>query len=1089
MTSLVKHNPGFLSDREVIEAYCVRINELDSIKEMLLECDQNSNPHRIVIGPRGSGKTMLLRRVAAEIRLDSYLTNTYIPVVFSEESYSVSTANEFWLEALLHLSEQSNGYDDQNLDLRLSYRELRSNIHDDSLGNRCLSAMLQFAHQNSRRLVLIVENLNMIFDQGHDDMGWQLRQVLQNEKNVILLASATSQFDEIVNPDCALYNQFVSRQLPALDAEECQVLWNKITGQNRSRRSMKGLRILTGGNPRLLAVLARFGSDLSFSDLMQDLRFLIDDLTTYFKAQIESLPQLERRVYLALAEIWEPATAREVAYLARTDVNKCSAQLNRLIKKGAVEFEGGTDRRKLYYVSERLFNIYYLLRRAHSTSPVVEALIAFMEEYYTTPELIEIAKGMVREIEDIEDDELDFIINAFRRLVNLPQVADDREHLLEWTLSRLPNDRPVASHIVDLRRWIVGDLGVLAPQPFEWFTAEGASMSSEREQEIRSLVQEVLAPLKRDNSTTQRVETIGRLVRTSEQLLQQDCPVEALLIAENVMSVFSKDSNAQIFEQCARVLLFKGAAFGRLREFQKETECYEEAIVRSRKRESKDLRGYRASALMNKGLALSEMDRYRDAIACFDELVSEFRLQKAPQMRQLVAEALANKAAAFHHLDELEQAVEAYSEVDAEFSETPTLEIRQITASVLIQKAWILFKLDRHAEALTTDDLVIGRYGEESDDELSFLVACAMQQKALELKYLERLEDAVSACHAFVDRFKQDESSDIRVRVVQSSYLKIELLRELNNMEEAIDEAVALVEQFAHEEIAEIRHIVANTLFDRASMLSDVGNLDAAIRVIDELEDRFLHDDTHEVREALVRGLVMKCKLLVMQQKSREALKVCDHVEEKFGSVAVPSILVHVAWSYLSKGLVLMQLNDLENARNEFSRITGLYYDSDNSLFDSPVEEALILHATIEIGEGEQNHGIETIGRLLNRHRQPSNENRCKAHLLRAKALLTLKKVDLARDDIEKILELLPECRSFLSETLEVVTKFALRLGIEDALELIAASNSKQLLMPLSVAFELELGRNPRASREVRDLANDIRVDIRKLRPSAHLSE
>ena len=83
----------------------------------------------------------------------------------------------------------------------------------------------------------------------------------------------------------------------------------------------------------------------------------------YFKSHIEALPPQERRVYLALAEIWKPATASEVAKQARLPSSHCSAHLKRLASRGAVVETGGTPRRKEYYLTERLYNIYYLVRK------------------------------------------------------------------------------------------------------------------------------------------------------------------------------------------------------------------------------------------------------------------------------------------------------------------------------------------------------------------------------------------------------------------------------------------------------------------------------------------------------------------------------------------------------------------------------------------------------------------------------------------------------------------------------------------------------------------------------------------------------
>ena len=96
-----KYNPGFLTDEELMASFCVRTAEFDSMVEVLRGCTGTSNPHHIVVGPRGSGKTSLLLRVAAEVRRDQELVvHSFFPVAFAEESYEVASAGEFWLEAL-----------------------------------------------------------------------------------------------------------------------------------------------------------------------------------------------------------------------------------------------------------------------------------------------------------------------------------------------------------------------------------------------------------------------------------------------------------------------------------------------------------------------------------------------------------------------------------------------------------------------------------------------------------------------------------------------------------------------------------------------------------------------------------------------------------------------------------------------------------------------------------------------------------------------------------------------------------------------------------------------------------------------------
>ncbi len=423
VTGIKKYNPGFLSDDEIVASFCVRNAELESLLESLYSSTGNSNAHSLVIGPRGSGKSHLLLRVAAEIRRNESLSGFY-PIVFAEESYEVSTIGEFWLGCLEYLAEQA--VEEERADLRLSHGDLRTVRDDRELANRCLGSILDYADRHGKRMVLVVENLNMLFaDMGDPDAGWRLRHTLQTEPRIVLLGSATSRFDEIDHPDHALYDLFRVVTLHPLDIGECVSLWRTVSGREAEERVVRPLQILTGGNPRLLAIIARFGAGSSFDDLMDSLLDLVDDHTEYFKSHLESLPPQERRIYLALATLWRPATAREVAEQARMDVNVTSALLKRLVERGAVTIDGGTPRRRQYYLTERLYNIYYLLRRGSGESQVVKALIDFMACLYSPAVVWDAFSGAIRHVPDVR--------TLRPRLADLfaERMLDEADHLAE----------------------------------------------------------------------------------------------------------------------------------------------------------------------------------------------------------------------------------------------------------------------------------------------------------------------------------------------------------------------------------------------------------------------------------------------------------------------------------------------------------------------------------------------------------------------------------------------------------------------------------------------------------------------------------
>ncbi|HRI68664.1 MAG TPA: tetratricopeptide repeat protein [Polyangium sp.] len=389
----MKNNPAFLDRDELIRGFVVRQADLKLLTERLHEHNDGPCQHMLVIAPRGMGKTTLVLRVVADVQLDKALATKWYPIVFSEESYEVATAAELWLEALGHLGRQTQDFRWQN-----AYRDLKSERDEQRLYDRALGRLMDFADEQKKKLLIVVENLNMILhEQLSDDAGWILRHTLQNEPRIMLLATATSRFDEIDNADKAMYDLFFSFKLEPLNKDECRTVWHAITGHELTGDRIRPVEILTGGSPRLLAILGSFAAEMSLRELMRNLAHLVDEHTSYFKSNLESLPVAERKIYVTLADIWSPATAREVAESARIDINKASASLHRLMDKGAVAEISKEGRTIRYQVTERLYNIYHLLRKHRDQESRVRWFVEFMIGLYEQDDIIDPVRTIVDE--------------------------------------------------------------------------------------------------------------------------------------------------------------------------------------------------------------------------------------------------------------------------------------------------------------------------------------------------------------------------------------------------------------------------------------------------------------------------------------------------------------------------------------------------------------------------------------------------------------------------------------------------------------------------------------------------------------------
>jgi tetratricopeptide (TPR) repeat protein len=384
-----RFNPGFQSDEESVQNFIVRKSDLAQALGPLRE-GATIPPRVLVVAPRGAGKTTLCRRVLAEVNRDTTLRMRWHPIFFGEESYAITTPGEFFLECLFHLQDRS---DDRTM--KDAYENALSHRSEKDLIDLALKTLRVFSNRMEKRLLIIVENFQTILDDQIGSGAKDLLKRLSDSEIFGVLATSVSQLTTEEN--VALPADFLRLNLKPLSRDECRALWNALTQQDIKTDRIRPLEILTGGSPRLLHILAEFMRSPSLHNLMENLNFLIDQNTEYFKSQLDSLPPTERKIFAALLEAWDPATAKQVSDAARVTTNTASAMLSRLTERGAVIKSPGFGKTALYSASERLFNIYYLMRRRSHPSSRVRALVSFMTDYYDRDELIDTATTLARE--------------------------------------------------------------------------------------------------------------------------------------------------------------------------------------------------------------------------------------------------------------------------------------------------------------------------------------------------------------------------------------------------------------------------------------------------------------------------------------------------------------------------------------------------------------------------------------------------------------------------------------------------------------------------------------------------------------------
>jgi DNA-binding MarR family transcriptional regulator len=373
MPGLAIYNPALLKKEDLIAQFIARRSLLDRLAEELRQTGKGGCRHQLIIGPRGSGKTMLLRRLRYAIEDDAELSAEWVPLVFPEEQYNLSQLSDLWrncLDALIAMLERRGRVKEAEA-IELRIEALPAN--DERLrAEAALELLVGWVKKEDRGLVLLFDNAELIFDRLKDYHS-EISSALSAKNRLLFLGAATVPIEAISDSNGPFYNAFKIHELRGLNDEETRETLSALARMRRAPRvteligrdpaRIRSLNLLAGGNLRTIVfifqALAHGGDDSIRADLEQ----LLDQYTPLYKHRFESLSTQSQQVVDALALNWDPATAADLAEKLRLETNAVSAVLNRLVKEGVVEKAPSPPGEKIFFqVAERFFNIWYLMR-------------------------------------------------------------------------------------------------------------------------------------------------------------------------------------------------------------------------------------------------------------------------------------------------------------------------------------------------------------------------------------------------------------------------------------------------------------------------------------------------------------------------------------------------------------------------------------------------------------------------------------------------------------------------------------------------------------------------------------------------------
>ena len=858
-----KFNPGaFQPDEELIGQFVVRKHEFSIVLEVLRgNVGAPSCQHVLLVAPRGRGKTMLLARVAAELRTNRALSERLLPVLFMEESQEIFNLGDFWLETLFHLARDVGKTDPETAqELRDTHADLAARWRGEDLEDRARAAALNAADRLGQQLVLMVENLQTLCGDVDEDFGWKLRETLQSDPQIILLATATSRFRGLDDAKEPFFELFRIVRLEPLDTEECRRLWQAISGDTVSGREIRPLQILTGGNPRLLVIVAGFAQHRSLRQLMENLVGLIDDHTEYFRSHLIGFAKTERRVYLSVIDLWQPSSTGEIAARARLDVRSVSTLLGRLVNRGAVAVEG-SGKKRLYAATERLYSIYYKLRRERDEAAVVRNLIHFMTAFYSGDELAEMFDMWITEARQFP---------AIREGIDLAFAEIPRVGILLFGMTRSKKAPPYPMIITDERLIQVARTMATALEEGEF-------------RKVMEIADRYLDSHQSDSSGTSDAVTAFMIFIKAHAHSELGNPKKAVAIYNWVIERFGDHSALDVQSTVGWALCNKGIQQGLLGEVEAGIETYDEIVKRFGDSDVKVFREQVANALIGKGMMRWQLREADAAIALWDEVVERFGDGDTLDLQGMVAEALFNKGAARTLLGETDAAIALYDEVVDRFGDSDAPNLQGPVAQALFNKGAMQGQLGEADAEIALYDEVVERFGDSDASDLQGMVAKALINKGMARGLLGEADAAIALWDEVVERFGDSDAPDLQGMVAKALFHKGVARGLLGEADAAIALYDEVIERFGDSDAPNLQGPVAQALFNKGAMQGQLGEADAEIALYDEVVERLGDSDAPDLQELVAKALTNKGEVQIALHHLEDALRTSETLARKYG--------------------------------------------------------------------------------------------------------------------------------------------------------------------------------------------------------------
>lgn len=451
--ALYKYTPG-LADPEVLRKTIVgREEQLKTIDRILKNASSGrSLSHALLIGPRGIGKTHLLRIIYHTVKGDIELKplgrygDHFVPVIFPEEEY-INSLEKFLARAMKYFgSEIAPG----TPPAPQSFSQPAGEVRREHL----IAFFKDYKQKTSKKMLLLIDNADDIIDGFSEEDQAALRDLLMTSDSVLFIGAAPTLFDAVVDHERPLYNFFEPIWLKEVSFDDMGALLQKfaeiegkqelLSAFQKSEAKLRAIHSLSGGNPRLILSLYQIMAEGDITGVEGTFIRLIDDFSPLFREKMKDLSRQQREIIDVMAQATQLLTPTEIAASCNMPVNVVNTQIKRMEKAGYVKkVDTGRGKKAIYEIREKLFCLWRQMR-VEAGRKRLGFIVKFYEIWYSKEDLEEQLNKITADLSYFKGD-YDLSVKSLLKYLNVQQHDEGAWYNLGIAYGRLQRHEDAVS--------------------------------------------------------------------------------------------------------------------------------------------------------------------------------------------------------------------------------------------------------------------------------------------------------------------------------------------------------------------------------------------------------------------------------------------------------------------------------------------------------------------------------------------------------------------------------------------------------------------------------------------------------------------